>query len=92
MAVEVLHDRERGNSVMVCTTTDWAFGPVFRAGEDAEDFIVWVRENGPERALALGLKRHWLGQHNGTDPRDYPDADLEALYQAWLRELERITP
>jgi hypothetical protein len=92
VAVEVLHDRERGNSVMVCTTTDWAFGPVFRAGEDAEDFLVWVREHGPETAIALGLQTHKLGGFGGVDPRDYPDRDLEALYQAWLRELDRATP
>lgn len=92
MAVEVLHDPERRQSVMVCTTTDWAFGPVFREAEDAEEFLIWVRENGPERALTLGLKTHGLGTHNGTDPRDYPDRGLEALYQAWLRELERTTP
>ncbi len=46
MAVSVLTDKNSGESVMYCTTSDWAFGPVFTQYEEAEIFIEWLERHG----------------------------------------------
>ena len=44
MSVEVLTDTVSGKSALTCTTSGQAFGPVFAAGESAEDFLDWLAE------------------------------------------------
>ena len=41
MSVEILEGRH-SNAVLICNTTDWAFGPVFKSAEHAEDFCTWL--------------------------------------------------
>lgn len=47
MAIEVLHDQEKRQAVLICTTSGVAFGPVFsdtrnwNSGEIAEAFLQW---------------------------------------------------
>ena len=42
MSVQILTDKETYQQVMYCSTTMWAFGPVFQAPDEAEDFIEWL--------------------------------------------------
>jgi hypothetical protein len=41
MSVHVLYDQPKRKSVMFCSTTGEAFGPVFD-NEDAADFVDWM--------------------------------------------------
>ena len=41
MAVEILM-HEDGRQVLICNTTDVAFGPVFQEDESAQDFLDWL--------------------------------------------------
>jgi hypothetical protein len=44
MSVDSLYDPVQGKAVMIDTTTDVAFGPLFESKEDVEDFLNWVLE------------------------------------------------
>jgi hypothetical protein len=72
MGVHILSDDGRrdypgSSAVLYCSTTDWAFGPVF-SGDDDHD--------ASERAEAFC---RWLR----IDPRTLTDTELEAKYSAW---------
>jgi hypothetical protein len=41
MGVHILRSTE-GDSCLYCSTSDWAFGPIFFAGEDPQDFLDWL--------------------------------------------------
>ena len=73
MGVHILSDERReyssvGHAVLFCSTTDWAFGPVFTSDDD---------HDATERAEAFC---RWLGTR---DPRSFTDAELEAKYADW---------
>jgi hypothetical protein len=79
MAVEIIHDTRREIAVMICTTTDAAFGPIFTGpgcAEDADDFLNWLPRNA-DLTLTLPLTGH------GDDPRDYTATGLERMHQRW---------
>jgi hypothetical protein len=69
MGVRILADDRM--AVLYCSTTDWAFGPVFQDGgsfdaaERAESFL------------------RFLG---ARDPRQFTDKALEDLYSQWLAQ------
>jgi hypothetical protein len=42
MSAKILTDRD-GQSCLYCSTTETAFGPVFYAHEDAQDFLSWLK-------------------------------------------------
>ena len=84
MGVRILHAQNRdsmsSNAVLFCSTTDWAFGPVFYdeenhdAYERAEAFLEWLRENGK------------VGPLTYTDAREFTDSELEHKYSEWLKQ------
>jgi hypothetical protein len=41
MGVRILHNAEDDAAVLYCSTTDWAFGPVFENAAHAEAFVRW---------------------------------------------------
>lgn len=42
MGIHVLEDRESGQAVFFCSTSDWAFGPVMPSPEHARAFLKWL--------------------------------------------------
>jgi hypothetical protein len=72
MGVRVINDTTEGMAVLYCSTSMWAFGPVFHddghidAGAAAHCFLHW-----------------WDGQ-GFMDPRTVDDSDLEARHLLWL--------
>ena len=42
MGVRVISDTETGESALYCSTTMWAFGPVFSDADQAEAFLDWM--------------------------------------------------
>ena len=46
MGVRTLIDQQEGQSVLYCSVTGLAFGPVFDEAEGADDFLDWA--NGKE--------------------------------------------
>jgi len=71
MGVRILIDADHEHAVLYCSTTDWAFGPVFR--EDEYD-------HAPEDRAELFLE--WLSQF-GRDARLYTDAELSSKFTDW---------
>lgn len=65
------YDRSTDHAVMYCSTTDWAFGPVFSDDD----------EHGARERLDSFLR--FMG---GTDPRRLSDAELEGKYGDWRRQ------
>lgn len=63
MSVCILEDRESGQAVFYCSTSGWAFGPVFEDAEQAENFLNYIAgEHGDTDIRALPervVKRHW---------------------------------
>lgn len=42
MGVQVLEEYNGGRAVLYCSTTDWAFGPVFASTDHAQSFLTWL--------------------------------------------------
>ena len=42
MTIEILTDKDTNQSVMICNTSEMAFGPVFGEYEDPLEFIKWL--------------------------------------------------
>lgn len=72
MGCRILVERRDGRAVLYCSTTQWAFGPLFRNEEQAERFLVWLRDTPNQFQTLLGLPK--------SDPRSYPESVLETLY------------
>ena len=86
MAARIISDGD--NAVLYCSSSMWAFGPVFDKGDDDEDptdralrFMQWLKENGGrfERHPAM-----IVGHRN--DPREFTDGGLISAHSAWLSE------
>ena len=45
MAIEILTDKDTNQSVMICNTSEMAFGPVFGEDEDPLEFMDWCKES-----------------------------------------------
>jgi hypothetical protein len=87
MAVNVLYDLKEDMAVLYCSTTDWAFGPVFY-GNDADEkalaFRTWFDDGSAlKHAHTIGIKPYGLLGADGDDPRDYSEHDLGRLYTDW---------
>jgi hypothetical protein len=84
MGVHIAHDRDKDVAILYCSTTDWAFGPVFiddnghDADERVEAFLRW-----------LDTTDHWSAyekeplQTGRRDPRQLTDKGLSAAYLDW---------
>lgn len=82
MSARILVGHEEGDSgyetALAClfdSVTGWAFGPVFRRGDDGES---------PEDAAQAFLD--WLEETEGTDPRVVGPRELEELHGRWHKE------
>jgi hypothetical protein len=88
MGCRIAHDTDSKIAILYCSTTDWAFGPVFAddddhdADERAEAFLRWLA-TGPE--TWRGYDKEPL-QFGHFDPRELTDTGLEAAYADWLRQ------
>lgn len=85
MSVQILHDHGDMLAVMYCSTSDWAFGPVFGPDKDhtasgrVESFLRFLDTYFPaeEDLNPLGRSK-W--RH---DPRELLDSGLEIAYIRW---------
>lgn len=84
MGVRILSDRAGTTAALYCSTSDWAFGPVFSqsdtstADERAKAFLRWLSTN-----------KHHYEMHSIAscrDARSLTDAGLERAYSAWLAQ------
>jgi hypothetical protein len=67
MGLRILHDSEHGHAALYCSTSDWAFGPVFYETDMA---------SAADQAIVF---MNWLPQ----DARRYNDGELEHKYSEW---------
>lgn len=74
---------EGGKAVLYCSTTDWAFGPLFDSEDHAMDFLEWLEKTcGDGDARKLTDKQlsanyvAWL-KDRCTDEGDLKDFDVE---------------
>ena len=75
MGCRVINADGKGDSqgaVLYCSTTGWAFGPVFDDGKQAHAFLDWIGYG------------HHVG--NRFDPRALDEEELEGAYFAFLEE------
>jgi hypothetical protein len=87
MGVHILTDGEQ--AAFFCSTSDWAFGPVFRDDgthdevERAEAFLRWLRKTPWKKEY------EFAGIGDQTDPREMSDAGLERAYSDWRAQEEQ---
>jgi len=81
MGCRILAEKHDGRAVLYCSTTGWAFGPVFSSYEEAERFLTWLRETPNEERTIIGLSK--------SDPRSYEESVLERLYSKFCGEIKR---
>jgi hypothetical protein len=88
MGVRVLSGETGGGTraaAMYCSTTGWMIGPLWEgedAAEQVEQFCRWLKLKGWIGALLVALRGRFAFQ-DGTDPRHWPDCDLERLVAYW---------
>jgi len=58
MGVRILIDKDSGQAVFYCSTTDWAFGPLMRDADVAETFLNWLAED-PRLLVDHDLESKW---------------------------------
>jgi len=86
MGVHILSDHYQKHAVLFCSTTDWAFGPVFGDSEDhlhdaeerAEAFLRWLDATD----TWWTYERHSLPSGR-RDVRQLTDSGLERAYSDW---------
>ena len=87
MAVRIISDGDQ--AVLYCTSSMWAFGPVFGTGDNMDEdpsdralrFCKWLKENGGR------FERHPVGIVGyRNDPRELTDRGLDVAYCEWLNE------
>ena len=72
MGVRVITDTSEGMAVLYCSTSMWAFGPVFHDDGHTD----------PGTAALCFL--HWWDDQGFMDPRTVEDHDLEQRQLLWL--------
>jgi hypothetical protein len=86
MGVRILIDKDAGQACLYCSTSDFAFGPVFSdkagrsADERAEAFLRWINAHPISNPTS-----RLFGQF---DVRHLEDKDLERAYLTWLVQEE----
>lgn len=86
MAVGVIYSAEAEAAVLYCTTSGFAFGPVFEhdAEAKADSFLAWFASGrAGEAARRLNLTVH--AGTDGHDPRHFSESDLAELLGEWQR-------
>lgn len=78
MAVCVISNGE--NAALYCTSSDWAFGPVF--GNDVLDLS---ETSDPEGRAERFIK--WCREKKGCDVRELSDSDMQSAYSDWLEDI-----
>jgi hypothetical protein len=68
VAVRILFDDDDNLAALYCSTSDWAFGPVFQGDRETNAQVCAVQF------------LDWLA----IDPRTLDDSKLEAKYSEWL--------
>lgn len=85
MSVRILYDADRDYAVMYCSTSMWAFGPIFSSEDEgdaqqrAEAFLEWL-----ERLSNFGQYEQSLIGAPRRDARLLTEAGLSAAYADWL--------
>ena len=85
MGVHIAHDRDKDVAILYCSTTDWAFGPVFTdedghdADERAEAFLRWLATT--DRWSTY--EQEPFSDSRRQDPRRLNDKGLSAAYGDW---------
>lgn len=84
MGVSILANARADQAVLYCSTSDWAFGPVFNATDDrdaeeqAEAFLTWLDQDAPYWTY----DRDQVGQRR--DVRCLTESGLQTAYSDWL--------
>jgi len=91
MSVHILTDSTGETAAMYCSTSDWAFGPVFNCkdGHDADDraelFLRWLKAVPTWDCYEQVAPRLFRGER---DPRVLTESGLERAYADWLAQEE----
>jgi hypothetical protein len=48
MGVRIIEDKDTDMAVLYCSTSLWAFGPIFAGRDEAQEFLDWL-ESDPRR-------------------------------------------
>jgi hypothetical protein len=84
MSVHILHDEIANSAVLYCSTSLWAFGPVFSADEThdaldrAHEFLVWIDTLAPY----WSYEKTQIGQRR--DVRCLTEEGMQRAYSDWL--------
>lgn len=86
MSVRVLYDDAEDSAVLYCSTSMWAFGPLFTGEDDrdgqtrAEAFLEWLQADAPYWTY----DRTQIGERR--DARLLTDAGMQRAYADWMAQ------
>jgi hypothetical protein len=89
MAVAIVSDENA--AALYCTTSGFAFGPIFDGRWEAEDFLYWLRHHRHENEKARALEARRLPVGDGSDAREWDAPSLELLV-LYFREEDEDPP
>ena len=85
MGVRILHDERAEIAALFCSTSDWAFGPVFYnkgdkdAYERVQAFLDWLKVDPREvrEAILQGRYSEWLAQEDEQYAREKLESEID---------------
>ena len=81
MGVRIIQGRfdgdSRGYAVLYCSTSMWAFGPVFEDEFQAQEFLDWLPDDPRSYSDALLESKHveWLEEKEAIEKQEAEDAE-----------------
>lgn len=87
MSVQILTDRDEGYKCLFCNTTMWAFGGIFYAEENVEDFLEWLPKD-PREYKDKDLENKIFEWRNIKEIKD--DNQIEKLPEGYIDEHNNI--
>jgi len=85
MAVHIISDENA--TALYCSTSGYAFGPVFESRLEAEDFLYWLKNGRQNNEEARALEARRLPIGDGSDPREWDVPSLGLLVSYWREEV-----
>ena len=82
MGVRIIYDEKHEQANLYCSTSEWAFGPIFHSQSEKGKRY----HSADERCEAF---LSYLVKHNYPDPRKLNEIELRTAFHSWLAQEDK---